>query len=188
MANGPAGRKCCTARPRCGFSWLTVVTMPTCAILPAARRRCRRPRAGASRGRPRQPAAARAAGGRPASVTRDAVLIGVIRRSGRCRRAAISAAPRAGASQDRSRQPFVLDECRSRARRPRRCCHRRRGSGRNGVLERGVGDVDGGDGLACSASCGQMPSAVQQALASRPTRPRRECRAGAACRRTARDR
>ena len=29
MANGPAGRKCCTARPRCGFSWRTVVTMPT---------------------------------------------------------------------------------------------------------------------------------------------------------------
>jgi len=30
MAKGPPGRKCCTAFPPCGFSCLTVVTMPTC--------------------------------------------------------------------------------------------------------------------------------------------------------------
>ena len=29
IAKGPDGRKCYIAREQCGFSWLTVVTMPT---------------------------------------------------------------------------------------------------------------------------------------------------------------
>ena len=108
MANGPAGRKCCTARERCGFSWRTVVTMPTCAIAASRPRRCRPPRAGASRARPPPPAAAARSGGRRRARTTP-VLGGDLaspqpcRRCGRCR---------AGvrALQEGRPQPLVLHD------------------------------------------------------------------------------
>ena len=59
MANGPAGRKCCTARERCGFSWATTVTMPICGYCHPTT-----PMPAASRSRDPRPSAATTSGAR----------------------------------------------------------------------------------------------------------------------------
>ena len=155
IANGPAGRKCCVARPPCGSSCATVVMMPVCS--------CRQPTVlmPASRGSPirdrRPPPTMRARNSLPSR----AALRRLRRKNPRYdRRPEIDAGvARAAASKaalrSASRSP------RKRPRRPRAGCvaqHRQA----DGRFERGVGDVDIGDRLRLIGDLGPDAQRGQQ--------------------------
>ncbi len=164
MANGPAGRKFCTARERCGFWCRTVVTMPTLAVLPAHNADTGRlaQARGATVRRHQQWRAQHAA---VREHDRDAVLVGGVTGGGGTTHEHNTGSPRS-AFQDRCVQSLVLDDV-----------GRRLASlhgvvvgdehGAEGIVESGVGDVDRRHGLGMVRERSPDAERRQQALGAR---------------------